>query len=376
MDRESLLEESTRLMDARMLVTEMLAAAVIPMWVPVHRDDESAFQRSREGIANVCFSTADRLLQLSLCRMLAKGDSWKRVWCAHTLRSPDADEHFFGQLPNTRLLLYFGGWVPDVLLGILLPDPECAERGQAYAAEYMQPCGVASAFLVALQRHFIPNVCGALVSAVRSLLSPSSRHLWHVSFVDAFGGTFCRAAGASIGHVLWRRGGIGAQFGGIIAYMLWCRRSLPLLRFPTPPPPPVQIPSDDEREFDWDPPPVDCTVDHYATLELPPTATQIEIRVARNKLSRDHHPDKQGGSLAKMQAINAAFCTLSDQGRRAAYDRGRGQLAPTNTAAVAAASRLVAAVCGGLLLTQILLCTSYRATARGGCLSKLIAGLQ
>jgi curved DNA-binding protein len=60
-------------------------------------------------------------------------------------------------------------------------------------------------------------------------------------------------------------------------------------------------------------------LDHYATLGVSRTASQDEIKRAFRKLASQHHPDK-GGDTAKFQAIQAAYDTLGDAGKRAAYD--------------------------------------------------------
>lgn len=59
--------------------------------------------------------------------------------------------------------------------------------------------------------------------------------------------------------------------------------------------------------------------DHYATLGVPRTASPDEIKRAFRKLASQHHPDK-GGDTAKFQAIQAAYDTLGDAVKRAAYD--------------------------------------------------------
>jgi len=59
--------------------------------------------------------------------------------------------------------------------------------------------------------------------------------------------------------------------------------------------------------------------DHYATLGVSKTASQDEIKKAFRKLASQHHPDK-GGDTAKFQEIQAAYDTLGDADKRAAYD--------------------------------------------------------
>jgi curved DNA-binding protein len=64
--------------------------------------------------------------------------------------------------------------------------------------------------------------------------------------------------------------------------------------------------------------------DHYTTLGVPKTATADEIKRAFRRLASQHHPDK-GGDTAKFQAIQAAYDTLGDANKRAAYDNPQPQ---------------------------------------------------
>lgn len=59
--------------------------------------------------------------------------------------------------------------------------------------------------------------------------------------------------------------------------------------------------------------------DHYQTLGVDRSASQDEIKKAFRKLASQHHPDK-GGDTAKFQEIQAAYDTLGDPDKRAAYD--------------------------------------------------------
>jgi curved DNA-binding protein CbpA len=61
-------------------------------------------------------------------------------------------------------------------------------------------------------------------------------------------------------------------------------------------------------------------VTHYEVLGVAPAAPLAEVRRAYVALARVHHPDRVGGDAARMQAINAAWATLSDPARRARYD--------------------------------------------------------
>ena len=65
--------------------------------------------------------------------------------------------------------------------------------------------------------------------------------------------------------------------------------------------------------------------DHYATLGVPRTASADEIKKAYRKLASQHHPDK-GGDTQKFQEIQAAYETLGDESKRAAYNNPRPQM--------------------------------------------------
>ena len=65
--------------------------------------------------------------------------------------------------------------------------------------------------------------------------------------------------------------------------------------------------------------PVDTTK-LYETLEVEKTASQKEIKKAYFRLSKLHHPDK-GGEEHKFKEIAAAYEILSDEQKRAAYDK-------------------------------------------------------
>jgi molecular chaperone DnaJ len=64
--------------------------------------------------------------------------------------------------------------------------------------------------------------------------------------------------------------------------------------------------------------------DHYATLGLPPTASEEEIEAAYKHLCRRYHPDINPGdphAAAVFERIQVAYGVLSDPERRAIYDR-------------------------------------------------------
>jgi curved DNA-binding protein CbpA len=62
---------------------------------------------------------------------------------------------------------------------------------------------------------------------------------------------------------------------------------------------------------------------HYATLQVSPTASERVIQAAYRCLVQIHHPDKNAGCpvASEMSArINKAYSVLSDTARRSAYD--------------------------------------------------------
>lgn len=64
--------------------------------------------------------------------------------------------------------------------------------------------------------------------------------------------------------------------------------------------------------------------DYYATLGVPRTASQAEIKKAFRKLARENHPDKHAGDKAaekRFKEINEANAVLSDPAKRSKYDK-------------------------------------------------------
>jgi molecular chaperone DnaJ len=64
--------------------------------------------------------------------------------------------------------------------------------------------------------------------------------------------------------------------------------------------------------------------DHYEVLGVTRTATFEEIKIAFRKLASQHHPDKNPDdpkAAVRFKEINSAYQVLSDQQRRAMYDR-------------------------------------------------------
>jgi len=64
--------------------------------------------------------------------------------------------------------------------------------------------------------------------------------------------------------------------------------------------------------------------DYYATLGVPKSASQKEIRSAYRKLAAKHHPDRNpndGGAEEKFKELGEAYAVLSDEEKRAFYDQ-------------------------------------------------------
>ena len=63
--------------------------------------------------------------------------------------------------------------------------------------------------------------------------------------------------------------------------------------------------------------------DYYATLGVPKTATEKELKAAYRKLARKHHPDVNPGdptAESKFKELNEAYEVLGDPGKRKKYD--------------------------------------------------------
>lgn len=67
----------------------------------------------------------------------------------------------------------------------------------------------------------------------------------------------------------------------------------------------------------------------YEVLQVDKKATLKDIKAAYRKLSKNHHPDKEGGSKEQFEFVKLAFDVLSDPERRERYDRtGRVDVSP------------------------------------------------
>ena len=61
--------------------------------------------------------------------------------------------------------------------------------------------------------------------------------------------------------------------------------------------------------------------DYYKTLDVEKNATADEIKKAFRKKAHKYHPDKQTGDEKKFKEVNEAYQTLSNEKKRAQYDR-------------------------------------------------------
>ncbi len=61
--------------------------------------------------------------------------------------------------------------------------------------------------------------------------------------------------------------------------------------------------------------------DYYEVLGVAKNANQEEIKKAFRKLAHQYHPDKNKGDDKKFKEVNEAYQILSDEGKRAQYDR-------------------------------------------------------
>jgi len=61
--------------------------------------------------------------------------------------------------------------------------------------------------------------------------------------------------------------------------------------------------------------------DYYETLGVQKGASKDELKKAYHKLAHKYHPDKNKGDDSKFKEVNQAYQTLSDDQKRAQYDR-------------------------------------------------------
>ena len=65
--------------------------------------------------------------------------------------------------------------------------------------------------------------------------------------------------------------------------------------------------------------------DPYAVLGVARTADAVTVHAAFRLRALEHHPDRACGSTMQMQAVTRAHSILSDDARRAAWDRATAQ---------------------------------------------------
>ena len=64
-------------------------------------------------------------------------------------------------------------------------------------------------------------------------------------------------------------------------------------------------------------------LDYYTILELTPTATAEDLRLAFRRLAKLWHPDRIGGNARRFSAVREAYGVLSEPTRRKLFDRER-----------------------------------------------------
>lgn len=61
--------------------------------------------------------------------------------------------------------------------------------------------------------------------------------------------------------------------------------------------------------------------DFYSVLEVARDADQAELKRAYRRQARQHHPDRNDGDDARFKEVKKAYDFLSDESKRAQYDR-------------------------------------------------------
>jgi DnaJ-class molecular chaperone len=69
---------------------------------------------------------------------------------------------------------------------------------------------------------------------------------------------------------------------------------------------------------------------YYEILGVPRTASKEDIKKAYREKAKQHHPDRPGGNADQFKAAGEAYAVLSDDAKRAQYDRF-GSAGPTGS---------------------------------------------
>jgi curved DNA-binding protein CbpA len=85
----------------------------------------------------------------------------------------------------------------------------------------------------------------------------------------------------------------------------------------------------------------DLDFDPYSLLQVPPAASDDEIRSAYQRLARTYHPDLNPGiESSRMERLNQAYAVLGDSQRRASYDAQHSTLERSESRRMGASSAI------------------------------------
>lgn len=106
----------------------------------------------------------------------------------------------------------------------------------------------------------------------------------------------------------------------------------------------------------------DAKNDLYAALGVEREATQEQIRHAFQQLSKQFHPDREGGDEKRMREISEAWTVLKDPEKRLQYDAvGQDAFSSISELALASLDSVIQAVAGNDMLVDTPLISARKA---------------